>query len=221
MFAHEFSVPGLNSRMKVIVAIVSLFILIGGLVATSIVSSPSPSSESDNDFASVLLSQGASAELGDAASVYDWLIGNWDVRVVDHLSDGVKRESAGEWHFSWVLEGRAVQDIWISPPRSQRSSSLSKTGNRYGTSLRVYDSKIDAWKVIWLNPVSGAHDELIGRRKGSDIMQEGCDSDGNQMRWVFTDIKTTSFRWYGERSYDGGKSWKLEAEFFAKRKQKK
>ncbi len=180
----------------------------------------SPSDKSDSDFASALLAKSPSTELGDAASVYAWLIGSWDVRVIDHQSDGSKHESAGEWHFSWVLEGRAVQDVWISPPRTQRKASPPKSGNRYGTSLRVYDSKIGAWRVTWINPVSGAHDELIGRRKGNDIVQEGRDSEGNQMRWVFTDIKPDTFRWYGERSYDGGKTWRLEAEFFAKRNSK-
>ena len=178
----------------------------------------SPSGNSGSDFASALLAGGPSAELGDAASVYAWLIGGWEVRVIDHQADGRQHEGAGEWHFSWVLEGRAVQDVWISPPRARRKTSTSKTGNRYGTTLRVYDAKIGAWRVTFLNPVNGAHDELVGRRKGNDIVQEGRDPDGNQMRWVFTDVKPDAFRWYGERSSDGGKTWRLEAEFFGKRK---
>ena len=178
-----------------------------------------PSNKNNDNFSLALVASNPSSELGDAASIYAWLIGSWDVRTVDYQSDGKRHESTGEWHFSWVLEGRAVQDVWISPPRTQRNAALSKTGNRYGTSLRVYDSKISAWRVTWLNPVSGAHDELVGKRKGSDIVQEGRDADGNQMRWVFTDIKPDSFRWYGERSYDGGQTWRLEAEFFGKRRQ--
>ncbi len=178
-----------------------------------------PSIKDNDNFATALVANNPAPELGEAAGIYAWLIGSWDVRTVDYQSDGKRRESTGEWHFSWVLEGRAVQDVWISPPRAQRNASLSKTGNRYGTTLRVYDSKIGAWRVTWLNSVSGAHDELVGKRKGSDIVQEGRDSDGNQMRWVFTDIKPDSFRWYGERSYDSGKTWQLEAEFFGKRRQ--
>ncbi len=177
-----------------------------------------PSNKGNGEFASALLATSPLTELGEAANVYAWLIGNWDMRTIDYQSDGKQREGTGEWHFSWVLEGRAVQDVWISPPLAQRNASLSKANNRYGTSLRVYDSKIGAWRVTWLNPVSGAHDELIGQRKGNDIVQEGRDFDGNQMRWVFTDIKSDAFRWYGERSYDGGKTWQLEAEFFGKRR---
>jgi hypothetical protein len=29
-----------------------------------------------------------------------------------------------EVHFGWVLQGLAVQDTWIAPPRSQRAGSL-------------------------------------------------------------------------------------------------
>lgn len=207
--------------MSLVKTIVFLGLMIGstgGFIITEMASLTSPSNKNGGRFASALVAKNPSAELVDAADVYAWLIGGWDVRTVDYQSDGSKRENTGEWHFSWVLEGRAVQDVWISPPCAQRNASLSKTGNRYGTSLRVYDSEIGAWRVTWLNPASGAHDELIGRRKGGDIVQEGRDSDGNRMRWVFTEIKQDSFRWYGERSHDDGKTWRLEAEFFGKRK---
>ena len=177
-----------------------------------------PPDNRQSDFAQALLAKGPAAQLGDAASVYDWLIGSWDVRVIDYGADGTKREGIGEWHFAWVLEGRAVQDVWISPPRPLRDSSPPQPGNRYGTTLRVYDAGIGAWRVIWNNPVSGAHDELTARRKGNDIVQEGRNQEGDPLRWVFTDITRDSFRWYGERSLDGGKTWRLEAEFFGKRK---
>jgi hypothetical protein len=40
---------------------------------------------------------------------------------------------------------------------------------------------------------------------------------GDLIRWVFTDIQPDAFRWYSERSADGGKTWRLEVEFFARR----
>jgi hypothetical protein len=63
--------------------------------------------------AEVLHSSGPSSELGNAANVYDWLIGSWNVRVIDYDDNGLIHESRGEWHFSWVLEGRAIQDVFI------------------------------------------------------------------------------------------------------------
>ncbi|MEW6737532.1 MAG: hypothetical protein AB1489_39990, partial [Acidobacteriota bacterium] len=150
-------------------------------------------------FLDVLTSPARSKQFTDQEDIYGWLIGSWEATVYDYPVDGTVHENKGEWHFVWVLEGRAVQDVWISPPRAQRNSSISKIRNRYGTTLRVYDTSINAWRLTWINPISGAHDELIGRRKGKDIVQEGRDLNGNPMRWVFTEITANTFRWYGER----------------------
>jgi hypothetical protein len=164
-----------------------------------------------------LYSTASSAEIPEKDRIYDWLIGSWAARVVDHGEDGSKRESKGEWHFSHVLEGRAVQDVWISPPRSARSPETSKIGNRYGTSIRYVNPNDRRWHVVWINPVSGAFNHLVAEIHGDDIVQSGYDDEGNAMRWIFSDIRANSARWYGERSMDGGKSWRLEAEFFLER----
>lgn len=136
---------------------------------------------------------------------------------VDYLDDGSKRENTGEWHFAYVLEGRAVQDVWILPRRAQRNSNTPKEFNRCGTSIRSFHPIERKWEVTWINPVSGARDLLIARREGGDIVQEGRDPDGSLNRWVFTEIEPDSARWYGESSTDGGRSWKLGAEFFMTR----
>ncbi len=164
-----------------------------------------------------LHSDAASPEISKKDRIYDWLIGSWKARVVDYTEDGSKRESRGEWHFSYVLEGRAVQDVWISPPCLERKEDTPKLGNRYGTSIRSFNPTDKKWYVTWINPVSGALNQLVARTEGGKIIQEGRDGDGNIMRWVFSDIKDTSARWYGERSMDGGETWNLEAEFFLDR----
>src|SRR5262249_39628142 len=146
------------------------------------------------------------------------LIGSWEAAVYDYAEDGTARESSGEWHFGRVLEGRALQDVWIAPPRSQRNgNTLSKQNNRDGASVRVYDREIGAWRVNWFNPVSGARNVLIGRRQGADIVQEGINDEGRKIRWSFNDITPTSFRWLGESLEPDGKTWRLEAEFRARR----
>jgi hypothetical protein len=168
-------------------------------------------------FLDVLASDGPSPELAGAPDLYGWLIGSWEADVIDYEEDGSRRLSRGEWHFAWVLEGRAVQDVWIAPPRAARGGLLDRKGNRYGTSLRVYDPKADTWRVTWINPVSQAHNHLIGRREGDDIVQEGQLGDGTLIRWSFREITSDSFRWCGEASADGGGTWLLEAEFLARR----
>jgi hypothetical protein len=171
-----------------------------------------------NSFLQVLGSPARSSELTDQEDIYGWLLGGWEAAVYDYAADGTAHVSSGEWHFGWVLEGRAIQDVWIAPPRSRRSDkTLSKQYNRYGTSLRIYDREIGAWRVTWFNPVSGARNDLVGRRQGADIIQEGTDADGRKIRWSFKDITSTSFRWLGESLEPDGKTWRLEAEFRARR----
>jgi hypothetical protein len=168
-------------------------------------------------FQSALAAPGRSPEIPEAADVYGWLVGSWELDVYDYQADGSVRRSKGEAHFGWVLEGRAVQDVWIMPRRSERTASLGKSKNRYGTTLRVWDPSIQAWHVTWINPVTGARDELIGHWSGKDVVQVGTHSDGTPIRWRFTEVTPDSFRWLGESLEPDGKTWKLEVEFRAKR----
>jgi len=164
-----------------------------------------------------LISPARSHEILNAADTYGWLVGSWDLDVRRLGSRGAEHTSSGEVHFAWVLEGRAMQDVWIMPRRRERNPQLGKTFNTYGTTLRVWDQNIQGWRVTWINPVSGARDELVGRRSGNDIVQVGTHSDGTPIRWIFTDIAPDSFRWTGEALEPDGKTWRLEAEFRARR----
>jgi hypothetical protein len=171
-------------------------------------------------FSSALISGKRSPELDENQDLYGWLIGTWDVSAIEYLDDQEPLRVEGEWHFTRILEGRAIQDVYIVPKRSLRTPFSSKTRNRYGTTIRYYDETIQAWRLNWFNPVSGASDQLIAKKLGNDIVQEGIDAVGNLMKWSFVDILPNSFHWKGERSFDGGKTYKLEAEFFGERNER-
>lgn len=166
----------------------------------------------------VLHSPGPSPELGAGADLYDRLIGSWDVTVYEYPQNGSRRELQGEWHFGWVLEGRAIEDVFIVPPRSQRTAGTAREGNRYGATLRMYDAARDEWRITWFNPVTLARNDLIARRDTDGIFQEGATEDGGLTRWIFTEIHPESFRWRAETSMDGGKTWRLTVEFLARRR---
>jgi hypothetical protein len=173
-------------------------------------------SSSMTTFEIALTAHSDSTEIPEAFDIYGWLMGSWEMEV-RRFPDGIEYRGSGEVHFSWVLEGRAVQDVWIMPRRSERTSDSLKAFNVYGTTVRVWDPAIEAWRVTWINPVTGARDELVGRRCGTDIVQVGTHSDGTPIRWIFTDITADSFRWVGEALEQDGKTWRLEAEFRAHR----
>ena len=168
-------------------------------------------------FASALVAGGRSPEISESADVYGWLMGSWELDVFDYDADGNVHRSKGEVHVSWVLDGRAVQDVWIMPRRAERVADLDRGRNRYGTTLRVWDPSIQAWRVTWVNPVTGGRDELVGRWSGQEIVQVGTHADGTPIRWIFGEITPDSFRWTGEALQHDGKTWKLEDEFRAKR----
>lgn len=168
-------------------------------------------------FLEALRAPGPLASQAAQMTLYERLLGDWTVEVIDHEKDGSRRTSVGEVHFAWVLEGRAIQDVWIVPVRAARRPDLPETGNRYGTTLRVYDPRAGVWRVTWINPVTGVRNDLVGRQQGDEILQEGTQPDGSLIRWVFSDVTEDSFHWRGESSADGGKSWRLEAEFLGRR----
>jgi hypothetical protein len=165
-----------------------------------------------------LAASGRAAEVPPQLDAYGWLVGSWELDVLHHWSTNVSaRNIKGELHAGWVLEGHAVQDVWIMPRRSDRTVQLDKKFNMYGTTLRVWDATIQGWRITWRNPAGDHHEEQIGRRVGKDVVQLGVRPDGTQTRWKFVEIAEDSFHWLGESLGQGGKTWKLEGEFRARR----
>jgi hypothetical protein len=170
------------------------------------------------NFAEALVSQTRSPDIHPDLDIYASLLGNWKLRLIDYDLDGrVIRDQTGIWYFSRTLEGRAVQDVLVTPDFIGRSDNALMTGNRYGSTIRIIDPKTQRWKINWFNPVSGVFNELFARLEGNNIIQESAEHGGHIMRWIFENITANSFHWYGETSDDHGKTWILRAEFFAAR----
>jgi hypothetical protein len=189
-----------------------LGITLGGLTMTPV------HAEEHVGFLAVLAASGRSPTIPESMDVYGWLVGSWELEVRRYWGNDVTaRGLKGEVHFGWVLEGRAIQDVWIMPRRSDRTGSEETTQNMYGTTLRMWDPAIQAWRITWKNPAGGHSEEQIGRRIGSDIVQLGARPNGTPTRWTFTEITPDSFRWLGEALEPDGKTWKVEGEFRARR----
>lgn len=146
-------------------------------------------------------------------------VGAWDLDVVYYDEQGkVRRRTPGEWSFGWVLEGRAIEDVWIVPPRGQRPKDGPPPGE-YGVTLRFYDPRIDAWRSTWHGPVNGVVMPFTAREAGGEMVLERTEDDGSLSRWIFGEIRPKSFHWRAIRSGDGGKTWRLEQEMFATRRE--
>ena len=181
--------------------------------------SPRPSDAAAASFAEVLHAEGPDPERAAKLRLYSWLVGRWEMHVTTMPEDGTRHSARGEIHAGWVLEGRAIQDVWMIPRLQDRrpgASQLPGAGNWYGTTLRIYDPNLDAWRILWNDPATGFFTQQTGRARGRDIVQEGPDPRGGSMRWTFAELEPDSFRWTGERAPDG-KTWRLEVDIRAHR----
>jgi len=163
----------------------------------------------------MIKSLGASSphsSLGDQAQVFDRLVGTWDCDYSFHLDDGSVRHKKGELLVGWILDGHAVQDIFITYPAE------GEKDRRMGTTIRFFDTALKQWRIVFISPQFNYVVTVQGESVGDRIVLRGVDTDGAPIRWSFNDIKPDSFVWRGEKSHDGGKIWKLEEEHHMKRR---
>ena len=112
----------------------------------------------------------------------------------------------------------------MTPRLAERAnaSPLPVAGNWYGTTLRIYDPNLDAWRIYWIDPATNSFRQQIGRPCGNDIVQEGKTEQGELTRWSFTKVTPSSFpssfHWLGEQSPGGDNQWRLAVEVLARRK---
>jgi hypothetical protein len=164
---------------------------------------------------STLGAAGPYAPLADRLDTFGRFIGAWDLEWHGTGHDGVDVVVPGELTFGWILDGRAVQDVWrvpLDPADARRMRAF------HGTTVRFYDAAIDAWRSTWLDPVNGRVRRFIGRpRPGGGVVLDGIDDDPLE-RWSFLDVTADRFRWLGEASHDGGRTWAQTDQMWARRR---
>jgi hypothetical protein len=160
-----------------------------------------------------LAAQGPNLELREKLDLFGQFVGDWDILESRSLQDdGSWITQRGEIHWRWILEGRAVQDVWGIIDEETRSFVPS------GTTVRFYDPKIDVWRSTWISPIQGAVQTFIGHQVGNEIVLEGKSPEGYPIKWIFSDISLKSFRWRAEEIRDGSKNWILTEEMRVRRR---
>ncbi|HUA80533.1 MAG TPA: hypothetical protein VL997_09190 [Dyella sp.] len=176
------------------------------------------SSLQTNPFAQALHAEGPDPRHAQALQLYGRFVGSWDVDVTDYFPDGSTHAARGEWHFGWVLQGRAIQDVWITPARDTPRETLPEGYlHRYGSTLRMYEPEQNQWRITWADPAIGFYVTQVGREHDGGIVQEGRTAQGTPMRWSFRDITSDSFLWIGEVADEQGR-WRLQLTMRATRK---
>ena len=162
-------------------------------------------------FPEALSARGPHPSLGAHADTYARLIGSWTGEVHNHMVPGPPAVASVEVHFAWVLDGRAVQDTWITPSRADRAAGRDAALHWFGTTLRVFEPATESWRALWWDPEAGFRIELEGRRVGDDIVQLGTRGD-RIIRWAFTRITAGALLWQGHVLESDGVTWRLEVE---------
>jgi hypothetical protein len=181
--------------------------------------SRSPLGSTSTSFSDILHTEGPDPERETKLALDGGLVGRWEMDVTVHMEDGTTHQAHGEIHAGWVLQGRAIQDVWMIPRLADRkpgTPQLPGAGNWYGTTLRIYDPNLDAWRILWSDPATNFFTQQTGRARGKDIVQEGPDPRGGSMRWTFSKLEPDAFHWTAERAPDG-KSWRREVDIQARR----
>jgi hypothetical protein len=148
--------------------------------------------------------------------LYGQFVGSWNGTLKYLDADAIRLETTAEVYFGWVLEGRAIQDVWIAPSRHGRKDSELLL--MHGSTFRVYDPQNDLWHITWIDPVKQVCNCMTGRKIGDEIVQEYRNEKGKRCQWLFTKITKESFHWISRESADNGESWKERGEFFLRRR---
>ena len=149
------------------------------------------------DFFEALTSERKNAALPEAFNYFGKLIGSWQINYVEPDNSRVIK---GQWHFSWVLEGMAIQDVIILPDYE------------YGTSLRIFNPHTRAWDVAY--GYTGKLIRLEARKQGEMIIHTYIDDENR--KWVFTEIGDNQFHWQNVTVKADGE-WHINAEIYAER----
>ena len=172
-----------------------------------------------NSFSNVLHATGPDPERKSKLALYAFLVGQWEMHVTTIAEDGTTHTGGGEIHAGWVLRGRAIQDVWMIPRLADRRPGIAQlpgAGNWYGTTLRIYDPELDAWRILWSDPATNFFTQQTGRARGRDIVQTGPDPRGGHMRWSFTHVQPDSFHWMAENSAESS-HWRKVVDVLARR----
>jgi hypothetical protein len=161
----------------------------------------------------VLQASGPHPDHAERLMLFGQFVGAWDFEAMLVDRDGTRTSHRGEWHFGWALDGRAVQDVLISPPVGS-----SGPAEECGTTVRFYDPELDAWHITWITPLNRRVRRLVGRPVGDEIRLEGENDRGELLRWTFSEITPESFTWRGHISDDGGATWRVEEEMRLRRR---
>jgi hypothetical protein len=186
----------------------------GDMYRTLLVALALGAATSDAEGIKGLAASSPAPDLAARMNLFGQFVGDWecDTTLIDR--NGCRITGTCEWHFGWVLEGKAIQDVWIARYGHVQPGSPA---DAYGTTLRYFDPKQEVWRVIWISALSNSVQTFTAKQVGEEIVLEGRNEQGSRYRWIFFEITPRSFHWRSVGSPDDGKTWILGQEMSVRR----
>lgn len=159
------------------------------------------------EFERALLSVDKNPIIPEECDWYAPLIGDWKF---DYSEPG-GRKLKGEWFFRRVLDGTAIEDIFICPSRETREQNLQPDGE-YGVAVRMYNQANRCYDMTY---ICGKYTKRLEvRREQGKIVCTVLDDP--MEKWVFQAVEEATFHWQNVRVLEGGE-WRVNCEVFASR----
>lgn len=124
------------------------------------------------------------------------LAGVWDCTLRSVTADSTIDERKATWTWAYVIDGHAVQDVYIGPRPAGPAF--------HGSGMRKYNPTQQRWEIIWIdsNPRPANRGQEIRTYSATYVneqivMRQDGDSD---WRTVFYDITGQTFEWMNEPS---------------------
>ena len=161
-----------------------------------------------------LQATGPHPSLGDHARVLGRLVGTWDVEYMDIDKDGKAIHRSGELLVGWIMDGRAIEDLWIVYP------SATGEDREVYADVRYFDAKSGTWPAIFVDPQIASVATFTGGAVGDNrlVLDSHDLVAGQTRRWSFNDIRPDSLVFRDEASSDHGTTWTLKSEYHMKRR---
>jgi hypothetical protein len=151
----------------------------------------------------------------DGQHDFDFEFGAWKARV-----SRLDRPLTGST--TWLqYEGTStVRKVWDGRANLGELDVVGSAGRIQGLTLRLYDTQTRQWNISWANARHGALDgaTMFGgfmQGRGEFFGQDVLDGRSIYVRFVFSNITPSSFRFEQAFSADGAKTWEVnwKAEF--------
>jgi hypothetical protein len=148
------------------------------------------------------------SKAGDGQHDFDFEIGTWKI----HLSR-LQDRLAGST--TWVeFDGTSVtRKVWNGRANLEEFETDSQTGHIEGLTLRLYNPQAHQWSIYWVNSKNGFVEQpMIGEFKnggGEFYDQEPWKGRAVYVRFLWTNINTSTPHFEQAYSDDGGKTWEV------------